>query len=253
MTHRINKHYFQGSGKIWDRQGGLAALIRGLAVDNAILAIAALTPAAYTDNSGGTAGSSLLPIPVEFDVFDATAGGGVQASGFNTALGTVRNAHAVLATYLGNIRARLGLPAIAYAEGTIATPGTIPAVTATATAGTGTASVTRASFIAAAKVIAYNQGILAKGMSEIFAAIGEDFNMGGLNYDASRAYQFLAIPPVVANATAGAPSVTTANGTALLVATRNNIATFAELFDDIFIDKFSDVDALPLSVVAADV
>ena len=38
---KVTNSYFQGSGRIWDRDVGLGPIIKGLAIDNARLAIAA--------------------------------------------------------------------------------------------------------------------------------------------------------------------------------------------------------------------
>lgn len=250
MTFRINQHYFSGSGRVFDRQIGLAAILRSMAVDNAIIRLAADEPEGLTDNSTGTATLGYAAFPKTFSAFDASAGGGVQNTGFNTALGSVRNAHAVIAANIAGIRAALGLPALTVAEGTVATADTVAAVTKTATAGQGTAAVSFASFRASVAALAANQGVLAKAVAEIRAAVGLDTSMGVLDWGGEPNYVLAAIPATAANAAAGDPSVALADGTAVLTAAANNIATFADLLDDV-ITKIGETN--PLSVVAADV
>ncbi len=118
---------FQGAGRVFERTPlGLAPLLRGLAIDNARLAMKTASLSALTDNTGGTViPDGPLPAAIALiapsGVFSALAANGVGYTALNTSIGKFRNAEAVWAAALNVARAIVGLPYISLLEGTVAT------------------------------------------------------------------------------------------------------------------------------------
>ena len=99
------------------------------------------------------------------------AGNGAQNAALNTAIGIFANAHAVLVEHVAAVRTRFGLPALTGTGGTVATAGTIPAITKAVTAGTGTACISYATYVAAVTRLQDNQAGLAFALNELEAAV----------------------------------------------------------------------------------
>jgi hypothetical protein len=259
MTIRIKKDQFSGTSKVFSRDpDGLAAILRGLAIDMARNRLNALNPTVFTDNSTGTAADPyvLVNAPIApSGVFNALVAGGVQLTAFNSSLGTIANAHAVMAAKMNPVLAIFGLPQITYISGTIASAGTIPAQSTTATTASGAAAVNNASYAAGATIMAANHRLIAQAWLAAMNAMGEaigvvqgvdplisafetpfvpsapitSFTPSGLRSfgPAPQNYILAATPTVTADAT-GASSVSLADGTAYLAAIANNLATMAK-------------------------
>lgn len=248
---KVTKKFFSGTSKVFD--GTLAALIQGLAVDNALnhvrarIAAETFDPAdlEFTDNSTGTAGSAVADLPLPAERHTASGATGAQLTGLNSALTALSNGLAVVAGNVNLLRAEVGLDAIVYA-GTVATPGTIPAQTKSVTGSQGTAAADfGASFasLSAAKdrvrsLVAYvNETLAAVGVGPIASNLSGNYEGGDL----------LAIPDVTAAAAGGVNSLSKAEADAFLTAAANAVATIAALWEAA-VDGFED---RPLSVVAA--
>lgn len=222
---------FSGSGKIWDKEKGLARTLRALAVDNARRVSRDANISAFTDNSTGTAGDGFVDIPSSFDTFNASSAGGVPVSGFNTALGKVRDAQLVIANQLNLYRTKLGLPVLTVAGGTEVTPGTIPALDKTLSNASGTSAASHASFAAAVKVVKANQVKLTRAFAELETAVGLDTTPSGLRTSGISGVTLPAIPAVTAAAASpNTISVANGDGIAVLVYVANNVATLAAKF-----------------------
>ncbi|MCA1775271.1 MAG: hypothetical protein LC676_06580 [Loktanella sp.] len=252
MTFHINRHYFTGSGRIWDRQTGLAAVVRAMAQHMAKEAVDALTVGSMTDNTGGTAQTTFMRIPMNFAPFDSSSGGGANDAETNTALAALADAHAVLAEHVELVRPTLGLEPVSLGAGhggNIATSGTVPALTLSVADSQGTASVERKSTLAALDKVAQNQGVLAKAVNEARAAVGLPTDLGGLPFGGEPAYVLEAIGSVNAKA-AEEWSIADEDVSGALEIAADNMATMAALFDEA-ITAAGTAGALP--VVAADV
>ena len=122
----IKRHQFTGLSKVYSREpDGLAAILRGLAIDNARLKVEINTVKQITYNSGGTAGSGLVALAIPLVAIDATSAGGAQVSALNTSLGKIANAGKVLTGTINEASALLGLPASSAASGAQAAADTI--------------------------------------------------------------------------------------------------------------------------------
>lgn len=207
--------------------------LQGLAVGLARSRLEASGVPDLTDNSTGTAGTSLADVPIPASAFDASAAGGTQLTALNTSIGKIENAGRVLVNSFNKVRAIVGLPLLTAANGTEAAANTIPAQDTSATAASGTSSVDFESAIAAMKVAAGNVGILAHGLSQIRAAIGEPAVVSSAYRGHFTSLALADIPTVVA-ATDGSSSVATAAATSFLAAVANNLATLAALWNQMF-------------------
>lgn len=167
---KVTKDNFSGTSKIFD--GSLAAMVRGLAIDNARGKIQNAQLTDFTDNSTGTAAASIADAVLPAAVFDASDAGGADQSALNTALGKFENAGAVLADGLNRIRSRFGLPLISTASGTIAAAMTIPAQDKTVASTSGTSAVDYASGVAQLKAAKQNLRKLVLAHNEILVALG---------------------------------------------------------------------------------
>lgn len=252
MTFHINRHYFTGSGRVFDRQNGLAAVVRAMAQHMAKDAVDALAVGAITDNTGATAQTTFMPIPTSLAPFDSGSGGGANEAETNTALGALADAHAVLAEHVELVRPKLGLGTVSLGAGhtgVVGTSGTIPVLTLSVVDSQGTASVERKSALAALHKVAQNQGVLAKAVNEARAAVGLSTDLGGLPFGGEPDYVLAAIGTVSAKA-AEEYSIAEADVSGALEIAADNLATMAVLFDEA-ITAAGAAGALP--VVAADV
>lgn len=137
VATKIEKLTYSGAGKVFDQgDQGLASVLRKLAQDNARTRINLFTD--MTDSSTGTpVYPAVLAAQSGKDVaaFTETGTASAPKAGFDTAIGKVANAMAVVAEHLNRINGSLGLPLIVDSTGgTVATAGTIPALDKSVTA-----------------------------------------------------------------------------------------------------------------------
>lgn len=194
-----------------------------------------LANAALTDSSTGTAGSVLVPVLTQ-EVKVVPSGANLASrADFNTAMTSFNNAMAVLSAFFNtNVFARTDLPQLSGATGTVATPGTIPALTKSVTGVDGSAggamlrvemnaALTRARNNLSHMVKAYNIAATAVGVPTL-----PDNTVG------KASYTMTVYPPVSAGTAVAAGSVGSSDlaskvGTdAGLLALANNVAYLAD-------------------------
>jgi hypothetical protein len=224
---KVKKDTYSGASKVYDAGAdGLAAAVRGLAIDHARIKVEVAQVADLTDNSTGTNGGAIVAMTVPTAAFDASAAGGVTSSALNTSLGKLENAGAVLVQSLNNVRARLGLDILSHASGTVAAADTIPAQDLTGTGGTGNTTPTFTSAVTALTQAKKNVYRLARATNEVLVAIGEEpldiAAMAGMPSD----YALTAITATSASAD-GVASVAKTVVDAFLAAVANNLASIA--------------------------
>lgn len=159
MTYKINKSHFAGSGKVFSREkDGLAGLLRLIAaeiVKNKVrYAVEAdeidLADLEFTDNSTGDAYTFIEDFALPKAPHTASGSTGVAVAALDTANGVALNALSVLVKNLDLLRVVIGVTRL-DADGTVAAPGVIPAVTKSVTAATGTAAADFDSAVVALK------------------------------------------------------------------------------------------------------
>lgn len=279
----VKKNYFSGLSKVQDASpAGLAAIIRSLAIDNARTAINALSLSNVTDNTTGTAASSLTTsgIIAPSGVFNAVSVSGVQTAAFNTSLGKLRSAEASWVKTVNKVLAKLGLHLLSVNEGT-ASYNTILAQDLTATGATGSTAVNYSSFVNSAAIAVANLHSLYLGVNHVLKALGmlpvpatflniyptsqtlnlAGNNLGMLNIPAVVADSITSepglqvhtnyeaslsnpnyVPYTAADYVVGTNSVSLADGTAFLAAMANSFATLAVFWNEGL--AFSGVAAL---------
>ena len=223
---KIRDGQFSGNGKLYSRErDGLAAILRGLAIDNARLKVEVSDVKSFTDNSTGAAASKLVAIPIPTAAIDASSAGGVTTTSLNTSLGKIANAGKVISNTINEASTLLGLPSTTAASGTQATADTIPAQDKTGTSGSGSSAASFASAVAAMKVARGNFHRLVNGVNEVLVAIGQaPIRAAAVSHPLDKA--LLAIPSVTASAD-GTKAVSKAAVDAFLAAHANNVATLA--------------------------
>ena len=246
---KVKATQFTGTSKVFSRDpDGLAAIIRGIAIDNANLKVQVAAVHDFIDNSTGVATSPpVLPnlTPLVDGVVDATTlAVGANLAALNTSLGKLQNACKVMTNTLNVARSLIGLTALTCAVGTQVTVDTIPAQDKTNATASGTSAANFASAYTALAVGAANVYLLAEGANEVLTAIG------ALNVTlpkVPRAYgQVLsAIPAVVADTT-GASSASQADVQGWLIAVSQAIATLAATWNV----AMTQSDTTPLNVIA---
>jgi len=244
---KVRRAKFSGASKVYDvGPEGLTAIVRGLAIDNARLAVAVSAVIDFTDNSTGTAGSTVADIPVIATIDSSSLSVGAPRAALNTALGVVDNAMAVVAENMNIARTRLGLPVLTY-TGTVATPGTIPAMTKTLTATTGALCATYASSVTAFDKAEANLKKLAYAMNEVLTAIGvTPVTIGILgNIPVSAA---LVASGSTALSADGADAASDASVDAALTALANGVAKLAAVYNAAFAG--ASTATTPLNVIA---
>jgi hypothetical protein len=223
---KVRKDQFVGTSKVFGRESdALAAIVRGLAIDNARLKIEVSGVHDFTDNSTGVAGSALVNTPIPAVKIDATSAGGAQAAALNTSLGKIQNAGLVIENTINTARTLLGLALLTGTAGTQATADTIPAQDKTGTSGTGSAAADFVSSVGALKAAKDNLARLTRGANEVLAAIGVAplaYNQGSHALDLAIA----TIATVTASGT-GTNALALADATAFLAAYAANVATLA--------------------------
>lgn len=157
MTYKIKKGHFTGLSQLFNRDGhNLANILRLLAaqiVRNLVRsAVEAeeidLADLEYTDNSTGDAYTFIEDFALPKVPHTASGSTGVQIAAFNTANAGVLDALTVLVKNLDLLHVVIGIQRL-DGDGTVATPGTIPAVTKSITAAAGTAAADFDSVVAA--------------------------------------------------------------------------------------------------------
>ena len=236
---RVRPDHFSGASKLHTRDvDGLAAMVRGLAIDNARRVCEVAAVGQFVDNSTGTAVTVKQFTFPDFTIptvaFNATASGGVQQAAWNTSVSRISNAQAVLAETINKARGRVGLPLITF-PGSIVTSGTVPAVDLTATTSSGVSAVDFASFVASTTTLKQNHRKLVRAFRQVEAALGlvaSTTDKLSVNFTNDFA---LVAPATVAAAATGASSVAVASGTAILADIANNIATMALYWNETLI------------------
>ena len=238
---RVKPTQFTGTGKVFGRDpDALAAIIRGLAIDNARIALEKSAVPALTDNSTGTAAAALVVLPEGTSgAIDATSSGGAATSNLTTSLGKQANALQVLTQSINNARARLGLKPIVNAYGTQASANTIPAQDTASTSASGTSAVSYASAFAAFEAMQSKLASIALYMGHVFVALG---------YPAPALHQGQVAPPLgyvlgstpaLASVAAGPGALAKADADAYLAAFANNLATLAAYWNEYVIGASS--------------
>lgn len=186
-------------------------------------------PTDMVDNSTGTAGASLVAIPTA-DKFVYTSGSTLAPrAAFNTAIGKIDDAIAVIGTYLSVQTVKLGLGAITLnATGAVAVAGTVPAQdkSLTATDGSSNTALLRSQANASITVHRNNLATLVRAYNQIATAIGVDTLLDATGGKPTLTSLVLS-DEVTATTAAGntADVVSDAAIDAILLAFANNIAT----------------------------
>jgi hypothetical protein len=246
-----NRHFTAGKKLFSADADGLSAVLRGMAVDNARIRIKLANPLVFTDSTTGTSTGApykVVDVPLPLTAFNATTAGGAQLAAFLTSIGLVNNAHAVLATGINLVLTPLGLPAISgLATGTVVTPGTVPAMTKTATTANGTAAMDFSAGRATMAVAKQNHQKIIRGLSVALAALGA-VPLGVAAAGAYGADAVLLAPPTATAAATGASAVLLADATAFFLALANNAATMSAAWDAVLTSVAAGTS--PLSIVA---
>lgn len=228
---RVNTRHFSAAARVFEvTPTGLAACVRGLAIDHARIKIENANVVDFTDNTGGSAVGTLPALRTVFTSFNATAAGGSQTTALNTTLGKIRNAQRVMANTLNNARGRLGLSVVTPLEGTQATANTLPAQDLTSTAASGATAATAISAGAALNVARANQVKLARAANEIMTAIGSPAIKSLITGIVSSDY-ILALIPAATSSVDGTLAASAAEVDVFLTALANNYASIAKQYN----------------------
>jgi hypothetical protein len=234
---KVKPSQFTGTSKVFSREpDALAAIIRGLAIDNARLKTEVSGVHDLTDNSAGTANSTaglLVAQPLPVLAIDATSAGGANETALAASLVKIANAGKVIIGTINEASALLGLPASSAATGTVATADTIPAQDLTSTAASGTSAAEFHSSVAAFKVVSANLAALVYGANAVLTAVGA----ATINANALGAQPIsvaLVALPALSAVAAGPGALAKTDADAFLAASANNIATLAAAWDAAF-------------------
>jgi hypothetical protein len=228
---KVRLGQFSGLGKVYSRDNdGLAAIVRGLAIDHARLVLEVSGVSDLTDNTTGTNGGAIVNMvgpAFASGVYNAVSGGGAQAAALNTSLGKIANASKVLVNSFNNARARIGLPPLSQSDGVQASANTLPAQDLTATTASGTSAADYQSTQAAFEVVRRNTRQLSYALNEILVAIG--MSPLAITIPGSEVQPDYVIDPqlTIVAAVDGSSSVALADATAFLAAVANNYASLA--------------------------
>lgn len=136
MTQRISTKLFSGAGHLHD--GTLADALRQFAISDArtklAAAVSATTLADLTDNGTGAAANGTVNAITIPPAFTEAATASAQKAGFETALGTVKNALTEIAAKVVAAKAIIPATDITQAVGGTSPDGTIAAITKSLTA-----------------------------------------------------------------------------------------------------------------------
>jgi hypothetical protein len=218
---------FTGAGKVFTRDSdGLAAIVRGIAIDNARRVIESAGVPELTDNSTGTAAAAYAGAPLPVTAIDATVAGGANAADLNTSIGKQSNALQVLTNSANNALARLGLPVVSNAYGAQAAANTVPAQDLAGTAASGASAADFQSTVNALTVVRANFTVVAHAVNNVLAAIGEN-RLSRSAYGPEPQNSIVAAVPTVVASAAGPSSAALADVTAFLDGLADDIATLA--------------------------
>jgi len=247
MSIKVKIDQFSGSGRVYSRaRDGLAAVLRGLAIDNANLKVQAAAVHDFTDNSTGQvvtpAALPVLAAPAA-PVNAKTNAVGATLAALNTSLGKTQNALKVLTNTVNEARPLIGLPVLVCASGVQAAADTIPAQDKTNAATSGNTAANFGSTVAALTVAANDLYLIAEGVNEVLVAIGVA-PIGLPPVPRPYGQTLTTIPTVVAD-TDGSTAAAQADVQGFLVAAAEAIATIAAAWNAV-----TQSDAVPLHVIA---
>jgi hypothetical protein len=242
----VKPDHFSGAGKLFGRdKDGLAAIVRGLAVDNARIAVAVAAIADFTDNSAGTAGASVASVTVPGKVNATVAGVGAKLTDFNTAKNSAYAALVAVAENVNKARARLGLPPLTY-TGAPAVSATIPAITTAVAGASGVNAATAVSVAAAIETLRTGLRRVVDAVNEVFVAIGVD--PVGARLDGTPVGLVLPVPADGVASANGSDAADAAAAGDALEAFASGIATLADRWNDAFAQTAQATT--PLNVIA---
>lgn len=249
MTIKVGSTYFSAGGNVpasvYGDTATLAKALQGVVVELGRLKVIEVNPGDFTDNSTGVSAGSIVDLVLPTAAYDATSAGGSPRAALNTAIGKIENAMAVVAENMATTRTALGLTALTYA-GTVATPGTIPALDKTLTATNGTSAVDYVSGTAKLTELKGSMRELVHCFNEVLVAVGATPLASALTGDFTLNYAIAAIADADASAT-GASSISDTVADAFLTAAAANIASMATKWNA----TFPLSATAPLQVVAA--
>jgi hypothetical protein len=233
MVVSVKPDSFTGMSLLSD--GTLAEAIRGLAIDHAQAKIQNADLIDFTDSSGGTAAAAFAAMVVPTAAFDASSTDGAPVAGFNTNAAKFENAGAVIGEHLNNVRARIGLPLVSWAVGTIATKGTIPAQDLTLTGAQGTNAMDFATGTVAMKLMRSNMRKMIRAFNEVRAALGHsEISEASVTGDFTNDY---ALGDIATQANVDGDGTSSIDDTVMdtfLTALGTNLATLASGFNEMF-------------------
>jgi hypothetical protein len=175
-ANKVKTNHFVGAAKVYSSESdSLTNVIRGLVQDLARSRID--NGSALTDNTAGVAVYPYaLGVQAGSTMATHTDSGTDSApkAGFDTAVGQIANGMAVLAKSMNILGAAIGAPQLVdNTGGTVATTGTLPAITSTLSAASGgTNAVDAVSGLATLGVLKTNMAILTGHMNRIATAVG---------------------------------------------------------------------------------
>jgi hypothetical protein len=228
----VGTAHFTGTGKVFGRDSdGLAAALRGALIDNARAKISTAAITDFTDSTTGVNATAVVDLTIPTAVFDASSSGGATRTDFNTAIGKFENAGAVMANWFNEVRARLGLPLMTWASGTISTAGTLAAMDLSVATTSGATSLNYESGAAAMLLAKQNQRKLVRSFNQIMVALGmtpiSDAMTGPFGYD----FGLVAIADADADGD-GSTAISKAVADAFLDSLADNMASLAAYWDN---------------------
>jgi hypothetical protein len=245
---RVTRNYFAGLRNLSNGTGNgtIGDIIRKMAQDNARTRAQSSSLTAFVDNStGSNAGLTFVDAPLPTS-FNAVASGGSLLTSFNTNLSGYQDAFAVIATKLNTARASLGLTALTFTAGTVATPGMIPAVGQTVTTANGATAVDFATGIAAMRVAKNNLRALVEATIEFQLAVGATPVADQLALGTYIKTVAIATIPAAIASTDGTNSVAKASADLFFTAMANDVAKIAQQWSA----AATDATVRPLQVIA---
>lgn len=196
--------------------------------------LGAETIGAITDNSTGVAAGTLAAVPVVPTKGEGDGSNLAPRAAFNTAIGKVDNAINVLAKYLNDeVLTPLSMPTITLNGGTVAVPGTVPALdkALTATDGSTNTAMLRSEAFAQLSIARNNLATVVKAYNMIATAIGgttlADNTGGKADSELELVTQGTAATAVATADVATTDCALDTEVDASLTALANNIATLA--------------------------
>lgn len=229
---KVKSSQFTGLSKVYSREpDGLAAIVRGLAIDHAKIAVAGASVPSFTDNSGGSAAYPIALPVVPTTPIAVDSAGGVNYADLNTSLGKTQNALAVLSKTINIARNVLGLPLITNAYGTVASANTIPAQDLSGTAATGASAADFETSVAALTIAQQSFFQLVEAANDVFVAVGgSPLQLPPIQRNLSTL--IVAIPSIVAYAANSGEGLNISDANAFLAALASGIAELAYQWND---------------------